>query len=109
MTNLNLSESFREGKTFTGEQTLLSVPPTYSTLQLSSCRLDYYLSQSNKLSFCAWNINGLSSKSLGNKLRDPDCLRMINNFDFIILSETWKSVSIDLEGCLLYTSDAADE
>ena len=57
-----------------------------------------YLSQSNKLSFLAWNINGLSSKSLGNKLRDPDCLRMINNFDFIILSETWKSVSIDLEG-----------
>ena len=41
------------------------------------------------------NINGLSSKSLGNKLRDPDCLRMINSFDF---SKTLKSVSILLEG-----------
>ena len=41
------------------------------------------------------NVNGLSSKSLGNKLRDPDCLRMINSFDF---SKTLKSVSILLEG-----------
>ena len=41
------------------------------------------------------NINRISSKSLGNKLRNPDCLRMINNFDF---SETLKSVSILLEG-----------
>ena len=65
-----------------------------------------YLSQSNKLSFFAWNINGLSSKSLGNKLRDPDCLRMINNFDFIILSETWKSVSIDLEGFNIVSTSA---
>ena len=41
------------------------------------------------------HINGLFSKSLGNKLRDPDCLRMINSFDF---SKTLKSVSILLEG-----------
>ena len=45
---------------------------------------------SRKLSFFPWNINGLSSKTFGDKLQNYDCPNMISNFDFIILSETWK-------------------
>ena len=59
---------------------------------------------SSKLSFFAWNINGLSSKSLGDKLRNTDCLSMINSFDFIILSETRKRVSVDVEGFKIVTT-----
>ena len=44
-------------------------------------------SQFNKLSFFAWNINGLFSKTLGDKLRNSDFSSMIKKFDFIILSE----------------------
>ena len=54
--------------------------------------------------FFAWNINGLSSKLLGDKLRNTDCLSMINSFDFIILSETWKRVSVDVEGFKIVTT-----
>ena len=59
---------------------------------------------SSKLSFLAWNINGLSSKSLGDKLRNTDCLSIINSFDFIILFETWKRVSVDVEGFKIVTT-----
>ena len=59
---------------------------------------------SSKLSFFAWNINGLSSKSLGDKLPNTVCLSMINSFDFIILSETWKRVSVDVEGFKIVTT-----
>ena len=48
------------------------------------------LNRLNKLSFCAWNI--LSPKSLGGKLQNADFISMINNFDFVILSETWKEI-----------------
>ena len=59
---------------------------------------------SSKLSFFAWNINRLSSKSLGDILRNTDCLSMINSFDFIILSETWKRVSVDVEDFKIVTT-----
>ena len=59
-----------------------------------------------KLSFFAWNINGVSSKSLGDKLRDTDFLRMINSFDFIILSETWKRITVDVDGFAMVTTGA---
>ena len=52
--------------------------------------------QENFNFFC--NINGLSSKTFGDELQDYDCLNMINNFDFIILSETWKRSNIQIEG-----------
>lgn len=45
-----------------------------------------------------WNINGLSSKTFGDELQDYDCLNMINNFNFINLSETWKRSNIQIEG-----------
>ena len=53
---------------------------------------------SRKLSFIAWKINGLSSKTFDDKLQNYDCRNMINNFDFIILSETWKKSNIQIEG-----------
>ena len=52
---------------------------------------------SRKLSFFAWNINGLSSKTFGDKLQNYECF-MINSFDFIILSETRKKSNIPIEG-----------
>ena len=56
------------------------------------------LNHSSKLSFFAWNINGLSSKSLGVKLHNIDFLSMINNLDFIFLSETWNGTDIEVAG-----------
>ena len=35
----------------------------------------------SKLSFFAWNINGLSSKSLGDKLQNVGWLNVINGYD----------------------------
>ena len=52
----------------------------------------------SKLSFFAWNINGLSSKSLSDKLQNVDCLRVINGYDFVILSETWSEPNIEVAG-----------
>ena len=62
--------------------------------------------QSNKLSFFAWNINGLFSKTLGDKLRNSDFLSMIKNSDFTILSETWKKGNIEVEGFKVVTTNA---
>ena len=62
--------------------------------------------QFNKLSFFAWNINGLFSTTLGDKLRNSDLLSMIKNFDFIILSKTWKKGNIDVEGFMVVTTNA---
>lgn len=59
----------------------------------------YFSNNSRKLSFFAWNINGLSSKTFGDKLQNYDYLNMINNFDFIILSETWKKSNVQIVGC----------
>ena len=60
---------------------------------LTSC-----LTTSDKLSFFAWNINGLFSKSLGNKLQSIDFLNMVNGFDFIIITETWKCTDVEVAG-----------
>ena len=46
------------------------------------------LTSSKRLSFCAWNIHGTTSKSLGNKLQSTDFLDIINGSEFIILTET---------------------
>ena len=57
-----------------------------------------HLNNASKLSFFAWNINGLSSKSLGDKLQNVDCLNMINDFDFLIFCETWNETNIEVTG-----------
>ena len=41
------------------------------------------------------------------KLQNTDCLDMINNFDFIILSETWKRGNVDVEGFKIVTSSTS--
>ena len=53
----------------------------------------------------AWNINGLSSKLLGKNLQNLDCKNMINSFDFVILSETWKKVTVEVNGYEIVTTD----
>ena len=63
----------------------------------------YYTS---KLSFRAWNSNGLSSKSIGDKWQNIDFLNMSNNFDFIILSETWKCTDVEISGYRSVIQDA---
>ena len=52
------------------------------------------LNRSNKLSFCTWNI--LSSKSLGGKVHNFDFISRFNNIDFVIHSETWKEIDIEV-------------
>ena len=54
-----------------------------------------------------WNINGLSSKSLENKSQHSEYLNVINNFDFVILCETWtRSNVVELRGFRSVTQDA---
>ena len=53
---------------------------------------------SSKLSFCACNINGLSSKCLGNKLQNPDLLTVIDNCDFILLTEIGNCTDLEITG-----------
>ena len=60
---------------------------------LTSC-----LTTSDNLSFFAWNVNGLFSKSLGNKLQSTDFLNMVNGFDYIIITETWKCTDVEVAG-----------
>ena len=62
---------------------------------------------SNNLSFLTWNISGLSSKSLGDKSQHSEFLDVINNFDFVILCETWTlSNVIKVRGFRSVTQDA---
>ena len=70
-------------------------------MELSSC-----LNNSSKLSFFAWNINGLFSKSFGNKLRNNGFLTIINGFDFVILTETWKCTDFEVTGYRSVSQDA---
>ena len=49
------------------------------------------LTSSDKLSFFAWNIHGITSKSLENKLQSTDLLDVINGSDFMIFTETWNA------------------
>ena len=59
------------------------------------------------LSFLAWNINGLSSKSFGDKSQHSEFLDAINNFDFVILCETWtRSNVVEVRGVRSVTQDA---
>ena len=53
---------------------------------------------SSNLSFCAWNINGLSSKYLGNKLQSIDFLSVIDNSDFIVLTEIGNCSDLEIAG-----------
>lgn len=56
------------------------------------------LTSSDKLSFFAWNIHGITSKSLGNMLQSTDLLDVITACDFMIFTETWKCSNVDVKG-----------
>ena len=59
-----------------------------------------------KLSFFAWNIHGVISKTLGNKLQSSDFLSMINGSDFIFLTEPWKCIDVEVRGYRSIIKDA---
>ena len=44
-----------------------------------------------RISFCAWNINGINHKILGDKSSCSDFLNLIKQHDLTILTETWSS------------------
>ena len=50
------------------------------------------------ISFCTWNINGIQSRIIGDKTNCIDFLDIINNHDFIVLTETWKPSIPNIEG-----------
>ena len=63
--------------------------------------------KSNNLAFLAWNINGLFSKSQGDKSQHSEFLDVINNFDFVIIWETWRrSNVVEVRGFRSVTQDA---
>ena len=63
--------------------------------------------KSNNLSFLAWDINGLFSKSLGEKSQHSEFLDVINNFDFVIIWETWTcSNVVEVRGFRSVSQDA---
>ena len=45
-----------------------------------------------------WNIHGVSSKSLGDKTKNTDFLKVVQNTDILCLSELHTSKSISVEG-----------
>ena len=50
------------------------------------------------VSISAWNINGLSHRTLGNKLSNIDFLSNVRNHDFIFLIETWSDQADSIPG-----------
>lgn len=52
------------------------------------------------LSFCAWNVDGLSDK-----VSDPSFISEISKYDFITLVETWlpEGTTIDINGFYCFT------
>ena len=74
---------------------------------VSSIVMSTSIKTSNNLSFLAWNINGLSSKSLGDKSQHSEFLDPINNFDFVILRETrTRSKVVEVRGFRYVTQNA---
>ena len=58
---------------------------------------DDFPSQMNKsLKFIIWNIHGLNSKTLGNKLEDNDFLAEVKTHDIICITETHENDTSDL-------------
>ena len=48
-----------------------------------------------------WNVNGI-----GSKLQDPDFMSEIDDYDICILTETWTTESISVEGFIVHSRDA---
>ena len=48
------------------------------------------------LKVITWNIHGISSQSLGDKLADPDFLTQVSDFDMVCLVETHENENSSL-------------
>ena len=53
---------------------------------------------SPQISFSTWNINGIINKVLGDKTNNKDFVEAISNIDFILLTETWNNLNINIPG-----------
>ena len=51
-----------------------------------------------RISFCAWNINGINHKILGDKSSYSDFLNLITQHDLTILTETWSNFAPVVNG-----------
>ena len=47
---------------------------------------------------CYWNIHGWNSKTIGNKLIDPEFLQTISKSDIVGLSEIHSDIEVSLPG-----------
>ena len=56
------------------------------------------------ISFSTWNVNGLTNKTLGDKLQNNDFLSSINNYDFVVLTEIWNRSQIEIPGYNNFTT-----
>jgi exonuclease III len=52
----------------------------------------------SRLSFSAWNINGLKHNIIGNKLTNGDFIQNIKDHDLIFLTETWSKETNSIPG-----------
>ncbi|CAB4018460.1 Hypothetical predicted protein [Paramuricea clavata] len=52
----------------------------------------------SRLSFSAWNINGLKHNTIGNKLTNGDFIQNIKGHDLIFLTETWSKETNSIPG-----------
>ncbi|CAB3996549.1 Hypothetical predicted protein, partial [Paramuricea clavata] len=59
------------------------------------------------ISVSAWNINGISNKVIGDKTKNEDFVNYIKSYDFVFLTETWSSVSVNISGFKAISSNIA--
>ena len=73
---------------------------------ISGYRLEFVfpIPMCSRFSFSTWNINGLSSKSFGDKLLNRDFLTTVDHCDFVILTEIWSRSKLDISGFKSFTS-----
>jgi hypothetical protein len=59
------------------------------------------------ISVSAWNINGISNKVIGDKTKNEYFVNYIKSYDFVFLTETWSSVSVNISGFKAISSNIA--
>ena len=57
-----------------------------------------------RLSFSMWNVNGLHDRILGNKFENADFISHLNNFDFLVLTETWTHRTVIVPSFVCFNS-----
>lgn len=56
------------------------------------------MNKHSEISISAWNINGLSHKTMGDKLTNQDFVNSVKHNDFILLTETWLDTATAIPG-----------